>query len=69
MYVFLREGADPNVRCPHEYIQVLKVYWICNLRALVCIPESAAQGNTYKFPKVTNPMHPRLASVPGLTLL
>ena len=34
---------------------VSRVYGICTLRAVICIPEGAARGNTYNCTKSTNP--------------
>ena len=34
---------------------VSRVYGICTLRAVICIPEGAARGNTYNCAKSTNP--------------
>ena len=33
----------------------MRVYGICTLRAVICIPEGAARGNTYNCTKSTNP--------------
>ena len=38
---------------------VSRVYGICTLRAVICIPSGCALGNTYNCPQSTNPIHPR----------
>ena len=45
--------------CVQDYVIVVpwvsRVYGICTLRAVICIPEGAARGNTYNCMKSTNP--------------
>ena len=36
-------------------IWVSRLYGICTLRAVICIPEAAARGNTYNCTKSTTP--------------
>ena len=40
-----------------------RVYGICTLSAVVCIPEGAAGGNTYNCTQGTNLIHPSKATL------
>ena len=54
----VRIGVSAGVCCMVYVIVVpwvSRVYGICTLRAVICIPEGAARGNTYNCTKSTNP--------------
>ena len=54
------QRASSTTTCIIIYIYVIvvpwvsRVYGICTLRAVICIPEGAARGNTYNYAKSTN---------------